>query len=136
MSDTPPAVPGTLAWFDLTVPNADTVRDFYASVLGWATTEVDMGGYADYAMGPDEGGPITGVCHARGANASQPPQWILYINVADLHESLRRCEEAGGARVTEIRGGGKGPRFCVIRDPAGAVLGLMEPASEPPSAEG
>jgi predicted enzyme related to lactoylglutathione lyase len=27
--------PGTIAWTDLTVPDAEKVRDFYAAVVGW-----------------------------------------------------------------------------------------------------
>lgn len=127
MSEAPKAVPGTIAGLDLTVPDAAGVRDFYASVIGWNVVEVDMGGYADYAMTSPAGDWVAGVCHARGPNADLPPQWLVYINVADLDESLRRCAEAGGTQVTDIKGGGKGPRYCVIRDPAGAMLTLLQP---------
>ena len=26
---------GSLSWFDLTVPNAEEVNDFYSKVIGW-----------------------------------------------------------------------------------------------------
>ena len=55
---------------DLTVPDADAVRDFYKAVVGWGVQDVDMGGYSDYAMThPATGQPVAGVCHARGVNA-------------------------------------------------------------------
>jgi hypothetical protein len=38
---------GTIGWFDLTVPNADEVRDFYRAVVGWGVEECEMGGYSD-----------------------------------------------------------------------------------------
>lgn len=84
--------PGSISWIDLTVPNATAVRDFYAAVAGWAVTEVPMGDYADYAMlPPGAEKAAAGICHARGENASQPPQWLIYITVPDLDQSVQRC---------------------------------------------
>lgn len=119
--------PGTVIWRDLTVPDAEAIRDFYASVIGWEAEPLDMGGYADYVMrapGVDE--PVAGICHTRGENADLPPQWLSYVAVADLEASLQRCTERGGALVTPIKGNGATGRYCVIRDPAGANLALME----------
>jgi predicted enzyme related to lactoylglutathione lyase len=67
VTDTKTPAVGTVVWRDLTVKNADTVRDFYARVVGWSTAPLDMGGYSDYLLTPpgsDE--PIAGVCHTRG----------------------------------------------------------------------
>lgn len=117
--------PGTIGWQDLTVDNAELVRDFYSEVAGWKTQPLDMDGYDDYVMlTPDAGAGVAGVCHARGVNANVPPQWLIYINVADLDASVARCLELGGAIVDGPREVGES-RFCIIRDPAGAVCGLI-----------
>jgi predicted enzyme related to lactoylglutathione lyase len=116
---------GKVVWFDLTVPDAANVRDFYASVVGWEPQPVAMGDYDDYAMDAN-GETVAGICHARGVNAGQPAQWLPYIAVADLDASLERCQAGGGSRVTDVRDMGDGARFCVIRDPAGALVALME----------
>ena len=118
-----PAV-GSIGWADLTVPDATTVRDFYQAVAGWTATPLDMGGYADFVMATPAGTPVAGVCHARGANAAIPPQWLVYITVADLDASVAECTRRGGAVLAGPRAAGKGARFCVIRDPAGAVAAL------------
>jgi predicted enzyme related to lactoylglutathione lyase len=118
---------GKIVWFDLTVPDAERVRDFYASVVGWQAQPVSMGDYDDFAMDAN-GETVAGICHARGINAGQPPQWLPYIAVDDLDASLERCRAAGGTAVTDVRDMGDGTRFCVIRDPAGAVVGLMQMA--------
>lgn len=121
----PPAI-GTIAWTDLTVPDADRVRDFYQAVVGWAATPLDMGGYADYVMQmPGAGAPAAGICHARGSNAGLPPQWIPYITVADLERSIDACTKRGGRVLAGPRPAGPGSRFCVIEDPAGAVAALV-----------
>lgn len=118
---------GTVGWRDLTVPNAEEVRDFYQAVVGWTSEPVDMGGYSDFNMiPPGEGAQaVAGVCHARGSNADIPPQWLLYFVVEDLDASVAACTARGGEVVVAPRGVGDG-RFCVIRDPAGAVCALWQ----------
>ncbi|MBI5958462.1 MAG: hypothetical protein HY866_07005 [Chloroflexi bacterium] len=68
---------GQVAWVDLTVENADQVRDFYQQVVGWTSQPVQMDGYSDYNMLRPDGTPAVGVCHARGDNASIPAQWMI-----------------------------------------------------------
>jgi predicted enzyme related to lactoylglutathione lyase len=116
---------GTIAWHDLTVRDAGALRDFYTAVVGWRHDPVEMGGYTDFNMIAPEGEvPAAGICHARGVNAKLPPQWLIYVQVADLDASLRSCVERGGQVVDGPRGMGE-QRFAVVRDPAGAHLGLI-----------
>ncbi len=121
---------GAIGWVDLTVPNAEAVRDFYQSVAGWSSMPVDMGGYSDYSMTtPETGAAVAGVCWSRGVNAGLPAAWLIYITVPDLEESIRRCTEMGGVVLTPPPAGDGGARYCVIRDPAGAVAALYQPAA-------
>jgi uncharacterized protein len=118
--------PGDIVWTDLTVPNATEVRDFYTQVTGWQQEPLSManGEYEDYVIKTSEGTPVAGICHARGSNANLPPQWLVYVAVADVNKSAATCTEMGGKVI-------EGPRkmgdkdFCVIQDPAGAVLALI-----------
>ena len=120
---------GAIMWADLTVPDADRVRDFYRAVVGWTSAPVDMGGYSDYNMQrPADGQTVAGICHAGGVNAGLPAQWLIYITVADVDASAARCVELGGAIIAGPRGSPAQGRFCVIRDPAGAVAALFAPA--------
>ena len=121
---TPPR-PGTITWQDLTVPDAEALRDFYASVVGWKAQPVRMGDYADFNMTAD-GQSVAGMCHARGLNADLPAQWLIYITVEDLEHSIEECQRLGGSVIAPPRGL-SGGRFCVIRDPAGAVCALYQP---------
>jgi predicted enzyme related to lactoylglutathione lyase len=127
LADNPVPPVGQIGWIDLTVSDADALRDFYADVTGWTVTPLSMGDYNDYCVSPPGADkPVAGVCHARGENAKVPPVWIIYIMVADLDESVRRCLARGGkVRVAERVMPGSG-RFCIIEDPAGAVAGLFQ----------
>ena len=118
---------GSVTWIDLTIPNADAIRDFYSSVTGWKPEPVSMGDYSDYNMTePESGKPAAGVCHAQGMNLGIPAQWLMYVNVADVDASARRCVELGGKVLRSVKDMGSMGRFCVIQDPAGAVAGLFE----------
>lgn len=118
---------GKVGWVDLTVQDAEKVRDFYAQVIGWTIEEVGMGGYSDYSMVPPGGKePAAGICHARGMNAKVPPQWLVYVPVANLTASVAACKKLGGKVLDGPRDMG-GQMFCAIQDPAGAVMGLVGP---------
>ena len=120
---------GAVAWTDLTVKAAPKVRDFYAGVVGWKVTEVPMEGYSDYGMTrPADGEMVAGICHERGENANLPLQWLIYVNVANLRTSLARCRKLGGKVICPARKM-MGGHMAVVRDPAGAVLALYQPAA-------
>jgi hypothetical protein len=129
MSDQEKPKIGTIGWTDLTVENAEQIRDFYRAVVGWNPSGVDMGGYNDFNMNdPETGKPLAGVCHARGVNAELPPVWLNYIVIEDIERSVARCVELGGQVIAGPKGFGGQGKYCVIRDPAGAHVALFEPA--------
>lgn len=125
MSDQPKQGPGAIVWTDLTVENAVEVKDFYQSVVGWEASGTDMGGYEDFNMQIPGGKVVTGICHARGANANIPPQWIIYLTVDNLDESLAKTEAGGGKLLSGPTAYGPG-RYAIIQDPAGAAVALFQ----------
>ncbi|GMV05669.1 MAG: hypothetical protein AMXMBFR53_19460 [Gemmatimonadota bacterium] len=117
-----------IGWLDLTVDDAEGLRDFYARVMGWRPQAVDMGEYSDFAMvDPETGEAAGGVCHARGGNADIPPVWLVYFQVTDLDGRLAAVREGGGTVLREPRLAGTS-RYAIVRDPAGAVFALAEDA--------
>ena len=123
MSNQQPEI-GKISWIDLTVDDAKGIRDFYCDVVGWQADDHDMGAYNDFDIKTPNGDVVTGICHARGSNANIPPQWIIYITVANVEESAARCVKNGGKVIDGPRKMGDS-HFCVIQDPAGAVAGLI-----------
>ena len=117
---------GKIGWLDITVTDAPALRDFYTAVVGWRPESVNMGEYSDYSMlMPGSGEAVSGVCHARGSNADLPPQWLIYIVVADLDASLDECRANGGEVVRQPQGLAGG-RFAIIKDPVGAITALYQ----------
>ncbi len=125
---THPPKHGTIGWLDLTVEDAEIVRDFYASVIGWTADPVDMGGYSDFNMMPPSGEPIAGVCHKRGTNEDIPSAWIVYFLVADIDVSIASVRKLGGSVLAGPKGEGN-QRYAIIKDPAGAVCALYQAPS-------
>ena len=116
---------GHIEWLDLTVPDATRLRNFYKDVVGWQPQDVDMGAYADFNMVlPDSNETIAGICHAKGMNSNMPPQWLVYVRVADVQESAETCLQKGGKILDGPKRMGNS-NFCVIEDPAGAVMALL-----------
>ena len=81
---------GSITWFDLTVPDAEKVKDFYSKVIGWKSAPVSMGDYNDFNMNsPESGKTNAGICHKRGGNAHLPSQWMIYITVKSAEASAK-----------------------------------------------
>jgi len=116
---------GRVEWVDLTVDDASRVRNFYKSVVGWTSSDVPMGTYEDFNMNvPGTQETVAGICHARGINSHLPSQWLIYVRVASVADSAAQCTKLGGKVLDGPRRMGSN-NFCIIQDPAGAVMALM-----------
>ncbi len=117
---------GKIGWIDLTVEDGEGLKAFYQSVVGWKTDPVSMGDYNDHCMiPPSETDPVAGICHAKDGNEGLPAQWLLYITVENLQDSLRQSEALGGKLIRDIRTLAGGA-YAVIQDPSGAVCALFQ----------
>ncbi len=116
---------GAIEWCDLTVSDAENVKDFYCSVVGWDSSPASMGEYDDFSINlPQTGDTVAGICHARGGNQNMPTQWLMYVRVRDVVASAEKCRTLGGAVLDGPRAMGSS-QLCVIQDPEGAVLALV-----------
>lgn len=117
-------------WTDITVKNAEELKDFYARVFGWTVQEVPMedenGAYADYAMVDKNGNGVGGVCHKRGVNNDLPTQWMVYFTVEDVQKSIETCKNMGGSVIKETKNDAGELFYALLKDPSGAVIGIMQ----------
>lgn len=116
---------GTIEWCDLTVTDAEAIKDFYCNLVGWKASAVSMGEYNDFNINtPETANTVAGICHARGTNSQLPSQWLMYVRVKDVPSSALKCEALGGTVLDGPKTMGSS-QFCVIQDPQGAVLALI-----------
>mgnify|MGYP000981947590 CR=1 FL=1 len=69
--------PGTIAWVDLTVANAENLRDFYTAVVGWECEALEVGDYSDFVMRPAGGGGPASPAASAGSQAEPQPSSSL-----------------------------------------------------------
>lgn len=118
---------GKILWQDLTVENAEQVKDFYCSVVGWSFEDVDQGEYNDFnIINPNNNNEIVaGICHKKGEIKNFPSQWLNYVVVDNIERCVEKCKLLGGKIIDGPKMMGKF-KVVIIQDPAGAYLALME----------
>ena len=119
---------GIFVWNELVTPDQEKCGDFYCELLGWTRREVDSGPFGIYTVFRREGKDIAGMMNpTTDYSRSRPPCWNAYIAVQDVDACASRATELGGKIIeppSDIPGVG---RVCMLEDPSGAVVLLMEP---------
>lgn len=120
----------TISWVDLSTPDIEGARRFYAQVLGWelTTEHTDMGDYTVASTGDRE---VAGMMAQAPEMAGAPPAWTVFVVVDDLASTINRVGEAGGSVLQppfDIPGGA---RVAVIADTSGAMLALISGGPPP-----
>ena len=112
MSQSPKPEIGAITWTDLTVDNAEGIKDFYSKVVGWNFAPVSMGDYNDYTMNTSESGKtIAGICHARGLF-----QRLSNHNSNKPRVNKKRSTGRGNMNIPETNSFRKAPYKIPFRD--------------------
>ncbi len=109
-------------------PDLGAAKAWYARVLE-VEPYFDEPFYVGFSVGGYELGLSPSADPAAGA--------VTYWGVADADAGLARLIEAGATPHSEVREVGGGIRVAEVRDPSGAVVGIIEnPHFSLPEAEG
>lgn len=125
---------GTIIWNELVTADQKKAGDFYSSLLGWDRKEVDVGPLGTYTLFQKNGKDVAGMMNPTKTDyeqESKPPRWNAYVGVDNIEDITNRVTELGGRilePVNDIPGTGK---VCMIADPTGAMILLMQPAPTP-----
>lgn len=112
---------GRIVWHELVTPDPKATLGFYGELLGWTSSEMDMGPAGKYTIFTSNGTDVAGAI-APPPGAKVPPSWLAYSAVDDVDAAVRIATANGGklmAPATDIPNVG---RFAVVVDPQGAVL--------------
>lgn len=118
--------PGTFGWAELNAHGIEQAKPFYRQVFGWTpkTSDTDAGGPA-YTEFHVDGESIAGGWEMSPmVPAEVPSYWMVYFGVDDVDGSFRQALDAGAEEMvapSDFPGG----RFAVLRDPQGAMFGLL-----------
>jgi predicted enzyme related to lactoylglutathione lyase len=108
--------------FEIRGRDAGRLITFYRELFGWSIDADNPMGYGFVQAGV--GGPEAGV--GGGITAGTEPRVVIFVQVADLQDSLARAATLGGSRVMEPFDVPGGPTIAQIADPEGNVVGLVQ----------
>ena len=130
------AEPGDWTWIQLLSNDAKKAAEFYGKLAGYEILE-NRGGQAtsDFVLA-SKGFARATVRTIPPKHQGVPPNWLPFVRVKNIRDSLVRTTELGGrvrlAPKPEVFQG----KVAVISDPTGAALGVMEWTEVPPAEGG
>ncbi len=115
---------GVFVWDELGTTDVEGAEQFYGEVFGWTTKDMgpDFGGYKIFQVG--ETG-IGGVMKLQ--DETFPASWIPYVGVEDADATVAKALELGASTIVEGMDVPTIGRIAVIKDPQGAVFGIIRP---------
>lgn len=116
--------PGCFSWNELTTTDVEGACAFYGKLFGWTYEEWpnEEVTYRIAKSGDRAAGGIMSI--PAGQPEGVPPNWMPYVTVENVDDSVRKAGEAGGRVLVEPMDIPSIGRFAVIQDPQGAVIGI------------
>jgi predicted enzyme related to lactoylglutathione lyase len=120
--------PGSICWCELLTDDPAGAEGFYEELFGWEAMTMDMpiGPYTSFFRG---GAPECGMVKLQAEWGDVSPHWVVYFAVADCDEAARRGTELGADLIVPPMDVPDVGRFAWLRDPAGAVFGIIRETS-------
>lgn len=122
ITEYPPGVP---SWVDVSSPDMEASKAFYAAVFGWDAVDAgpDFAHYHQFSLG---GRTVAGMGPTQ---EGQPPAWSTYVNVDDADATMAAVKEAGGSVVFDPMDVADLGRMGFFVDPTGAFTGIWQPGT-------
>ena len=127
------AAPEEFASVRYIVDDVPAAVDFYTTHLGFTLRHSAGPAFADVVRGPLRvllSGPASSGARATPEDADTPGRNRIHLIVTDLRAEIERLTAAGLSFRTDIVAGPGGQQI-LIHDPAGNLIELFQPASDP-----
>lgn len=116
---------GAFSWNELITSDVNAAKAFYSELLGWTMEDIVCEGTA-YSMIKVSEQELGGIMAVPAEAAGMPPMWGSYVTVDDIDLCVKRTQELGGKVIMPPKEIPDTGRFCVIQDPQGATLNLIQ----------
>lgn len=124
------SVHGTVHWSELMTGDVAAARAYYSAVCGWTFSDMPMPGGV-YHIGMAGETPAGGLMPMDPSYINDPtPRWITYFAVDDVDKAAGQTRASGGTILRDCFDIPQVGRILMVRDPGGAVLGLITPAAD------
>jgi hypothetical protein len=116
--------PGHVGWHELSAADWQKAFAFYSELFGWQKADaMDMGAMGTYQIFSAGGQPVGGMMNKP---AMVPvPNWLYYINVADIDAAVDRVKTGGGQILNGPMQVPGGDWIVQGKDPQGAMFALV-----------
>jgi uncharacterized protein len=121
--------PGTFCWVELSTPDQESAKSFYAALFAWQAQDNPMGDDTYYSMQLIDGKPVAAIAPQpqQQREAGVPAMWNSYVSVQDADASAERATELGASVHAPPFDVFTVGRMAVIQDPQGAFFMLWQP---------
>jgi predicted enzyme related to lactoylglutathione lyase len=115
---------GVFVWDELGTQDVAGSESFYGDVFDWTTSDMgaEYGGYKIFNVGEKGVGGLM-----KMPDPSVPSMWAPYVATEDVDAIVAKAQELGGATIVEAMDIPAVGRVAVLRDPVGAVFGIIKP---------
>jgi predicted enzyme related to lactoylglutathione lyase len=114
-------------WHELVTPDQKSSGDFFCRLFGWTSKEVDAGPFGIYTLFRKSGQDVAGMMNPTPDTPLRESYWHAYICVDDVDECARQAPLLGGSVVVPPHDVLDVGRICIVADPTGAIVHLMQP---------
>ncbi len=117
---------GKFVWHDLITDDTDATQRFYSAVLGWTFEQTTRPNGGPYTLAKLNGHYIGGIIQLDDpAGETDYSRWLGYLSVSDVDKAVAITRSAGGTVVVDVEDIINIGKVAAIKDPQGAVLGLI-----------
>ncbi len=117
--------PGTFSWVDLSTPDSEGAKAFYANLFGWEFRDDEIPGGGVYTMCFRQGDAVGAIVE----QDEQPAHWNNYVSVESADETAAKARDLGATVVEDPFDVMEFGRMAVLADPGGAMLCVWETRS-------
>jgi len=117
---------GRFAWHELLTTDPEAAKRFYGDVVGWTPQASDNAG-PGYTLFLNGNAPAAGMM-AIPPGMGAPPMWYAYVEVDDVEATVKQATQIGGTLMGEVKSIEGVGRFALLRDPQGAMIGVLTSA--------
>jgi hypothetical protein len=126
---------GKIIFVELVTPDVAAAKTFYGGLFGWTFRDVQVGAVRSVEASHD-GEVIAGLVYRPiRSGEKRQPAWLSFVSVADVDAVLRTAVDKGAKFLAKPQDVGGRGRVAVLRDPQGAVFGILSAADGDPPDE-
>ena len=119
---------GKFHWNELNTRDVERAKRFYGETIGWTFDGMAMpNGTYWVAMAGKQ--PVGGIFDTTALPGNIPEHWLPYLAVDDVDARCAKARRAGATIIREPFDVPNVGRIAILKEPGGAMIGWMTPAS-------